>query len=313
MTESSRPRPLASGFESSFTWRTGGKEKDSRLDAAVSGYVKVSLEEAASLIDFGSVYVQGRVERNPAKVLAGDEEITVSFPPYGTRRFYELDPARILFRDRFLLVYDKEAGIPSQQTPYDAYNNIYAALLRRLASEKVENPYAALHHRLDRETSGVMLFALDRDVNRKLGQAFQEKRAIKEYLAWVEGEPEKDAWMSDREIGKIGGKYAAVGKGKGKKAETSFRVLYREPGRFLVLAQPLTGRTHQIRIHLSAEGHPVLGDRMYGAKPQKRLFLHALRLSIRHPARRSNLIVEAPVPPEWRLPPGLQFPPAQPA
>lgn len=284
-----------------------------RLEAVVSGYLKISPEEAAALIDFGSVYVQGRVERDPSRVLGGNVEITASFPPYGTRKFYELDPGRILFRDRFLLAYDKEAGIPSQQTPYDAYNNIYAALVRHLGTETKGLPYAALHHRLDRETSGVMLFALDKEVNRKLGQAFQEKRAIKEYLAWVEGSPAEDAWTSDREIGKSGGRYTAVEKGCGKKAQTLFRVLYRKPEKALVLAHPLTGRTHQIRIHLAARGCPVAGDRMYGAKAGSRLFLHAMRLSIRHPALGTGLIVEAPIPPEWPLPPGLEFPPAQPA
>jgi 23S rRNA pseudouridine1911/1915/1917 synthase len=296
----------SSGFSSTFKWRALKETRELRLDLAVSGYLRIPLEEAALLIDFGSVYVQGRIERNPSHALAGGEEISVSLPPYGVRKFYEVNPARIIFRDRFLLAYDKEAGTPSQQTPYDAYNNVFAALGRFLEKEGNADPYAALHQRLDRETSGVMLFALDRKVNLGLSRIFQERHVKKEYLAWVVGCPEKESWTVDSGIGKVGGTYKAVPAGCGKKAKTLFWVLHREEGRSLLLASPLTGRTHQIRIHLAAEGHPVLGDRAYGAKPDRRLYLHAFRLSLRHPMLGTALILEAPVPSDWNLPPGLK-------
>jgi 23S rRNA pseudouridine1911/1915/1917 synthase len=231
--------------------------------------------------------------------LCGGEEISVSFPPYGIRRFYEIDPVRVVFRDRFLLMYDKEAGIPSQQTPYDGYNNVFAALLRHLAREGTPGRYAALHNRLDRETSGLLVFALEKRVNEPLGRAFRERRIKKEYLAWVEGIPEKDSWTHVSDIGKAGGRYTAVRKGAGKKAETLFRVLRRKEGRALLLASPLTGRTHQIRIHLAEAGHPVVGDRAYGAGPDRRLYLHAWRLSLEHPVCGNLLSFEAPVPADW--------------
>ncbi len=275
------------------------QHKGLSLGEAVSDYLKVPRGEAAGLIDFGSVYVRGRIERNPSMILSGGEEICAAFPPYGIRRFYEIDPARVILRDRFILVYDKEAGIPSQQTPYDAYNNVFAALLRHLAGEQTTDRYAAIHNRLDRETSGVLLFALEKRVNEPLGRAFQQRRVKKEYLAWVEGAPKNDSWTSDSEIGKIGGKYTAVRKGEGKKAETLFRVLRREAGRTLVLASPLTGRTHQIRIHLAEAGHPAAGDRAYGAKPDRRLYLHAWRLMLKHPVSGEHLCLEAPVPADW--------------
>ncbi len=234
-------------------------------------------------------------------ILSGQEEISATFPPYGIRRFYEIDPARVIFRDRFLFIYDKETGIPSQQTPYDAYNNVFAALFRHLAKEQSADCYAALHNRLDRETSGVLLFALEKGVNEFLSKVFRERLVKKEYLAWVEGIPKVDSWTSDSEIGKTGGKYRAVGKGAGKKAQTLFRILRRGEDRTLVLASPLTGRTHQIRIHLAEAGHPVLGDRAYGARPDKRLYLHAWRLILKHPVSGKPLSFEAPVPAEMRL------------
>jgi len=299
-TEDDRSPGFSYGPVSSFRWRTRAQDRGLRLGDAVSGYLRIPQGEAADLIDFGSVYVRGRIERSPSMILSGEEEISATFPPYGIRRFYEIDPARVIFRDRFLFIYDKEAGIPSQQTPYDACNNVFAALFRHLAKEKTTDCYAALHNRLDRETSGLLLFALAKGVNVSLSKAFAERRVKKEYLAWVEGIPKDDSWTSDSDIGKIGGKYRAVGKGEGKKAQTLFQVLRRGEDRTLVLASPLTGRTHQIRIHLAQAGHPAAGDRAYGAKPDKRLYLHAWRLTLKHPASGRLLSFEAPVPPEMQ-------------
>ncbi len=300
MTEDDRVPMSSAGPVSSFKWRVPEGAGDLRLFDAVSEYLRLPKEEAADLIDFGAVHVRGRIEQNPSRVLSGGEEISVVFPPYGTRRFYEIDPARVIFRDRFLLAYDKEPGIPSQQTPYDAYNNVFAALLRHLAGEKNPNKYVAIHNRLDRETSGLLLFALEKRINDSLGGAFRERRVTKEYLAWIEGFPSEDSWISDSNIGKVGGKYRAVGKREGKKAETHFRVIGREKGCVLVLASPFTGRTHQIRIHAAEAGHPVVGDKAYGAKPGKRLYLHAWRLELKHPSSGKSLSLEAPVPAEMQ-------------
>lgn len=313
MSEGGGARRGPSGLFSSFRWRTGAEDRDVRLDLAVSAFVRVPPEQAKALVEFGSVRVDGRAERDPARLLSGGEEISVHFPARGTDTFYEIDPARVLFRDRFLLAYDKEAGIPSQQTPSDAQNNLFAALLRHLAREGAAGAYAALHHRLDRETSGVMLFAVDRRANRGLGEAFRKGLVGKEYLAWVEGRPQEQTWTGDSEIGKRGSKYVAVPRGEGREAQTRFWVLYGERDRCLVLARPLTGRTHQIRIHLAEAGCPVLGDRLYGAKPQKRLYLHALRLTLRHPVLGTSLVLEAPVPPDWTIPRGVPFPQGSPA
>jgi 23S rRNA pseudouridine1911/1915/1917 synthase len=205
----------------------------------------------------------------------------------------------VIYRDSFILAYDKEAGIPSQQVPHDAYNNVFAALLRRLALEDAVNSYAAIHNRLDMPTSGVLLFSLDKKINGPLGRAFQQGLVKKEYLAWVEGSPKEDSWECDSPVGKTRGKYESVRKGEGKQAKTLFRVLRRRESRCLVTASPLTGRTHQIRIHLAEAGHPVMGDRSYGAKPSDRLYLHAWRLTLKHPVSGKLLTLEAPIPAGW--------------
>ncbi|MGC9193889.1 MAG: RluA family pseudouridine synthase [Syntrophobacteraceae bacterium] len=282
-----------------FRWLVGFEQKGLALVKVVSDYLLLSEEDAIDLIGFGSVYVRGQMTRDPTLRLCGGEEIWAAFPSCGIRRFYEIDPSHVIFRDRFLLAYDKEANIASQQVPFDAYNNVFAALLRFLSGKKGAVPYAGLHHRLDMETSGLLLFALERKANEPLARAFRERKVKKQYLAWVEGFPQRDFWTCEADIGKVGGKYKTVGKGEGKEARTLFNVLSRKDGRSLVLAVPLTGRTHQIRIHLALGGHPIAGDRAYGAKPDQRLFLHAWRLTLKHPVSGNVLNLQAPVPAGW--------------
>jgi 23S rRNA pseudouridine1911/1915/1917 synthase len=324
-----RPRDNpAQPLSSTDCWVVDGASGDTLLVDHATKQLLISHEQAVDLIDFGSVYVQGRQERNPSRVLAGGEEIRVCWPWKGARRFYEIDPARILYQDRYLLAYDKEGSIPSQQTPSDGYNNLFAALYRYLERGNVRNPYVALHHRLDRETSGVMIFALDRSANRNLGESFMNRKVIKDYLAWIGGNPTREEWMVDADIGRKDGRYLVCPKGRGKPAQTLFTVICRDtdafladatnqteepeqtgrPDRALVLARPLTGRTHQIRLHLASRGHAILGDNLYGGRPAKRLHLHAYRLELPHPVTRKQLILTASVPPEWPPPHSVAIP-----
>lgn len=283
-------------------WSVDAKSGGSTLADYLAAQLLLDDEDTRDLIDFGSVQIEGRQERDPKRRVASGEEIRVYQPRGGTRRFYEIDPKRILFLDATLLAYDKEPGVPSQQTPADAYNNLFAAILRNRKKEGGRDPYVALHHRLDRETSGVMLFALDRSANRRLGDAFQSHEVKKEYLAWVEGRPAAEEWIAREDIGRKDGRYRTCPQGRGKSAETMFRTIHRDEDRSLVLAVPRTGRTHQIRLHLAAGGHPVVGDRLYGGKPAARLYLHAFRLRLPHPVNRSELVLTAPVPPDWPPP-----------
>ncbi len=289
-------------------WTADRADRGIGLGAVVSRHLFIPPDKASDLIDFGSVYVGGRVERNPSKPMTGGEEIVVNWPRGGTERFYEINPARIVFRDDTLLAYDKEPGIPSQQTPADAYNNLFAALRRYLEKERPRNSYAALHHRLDRETSGVIVFALDGSVNKSLGHSFESREVHKDYLAWVDGNPQWDRCTASEDITRIGGRYACCTGGSGRSAETTLIVLSRTADRALILARPLTGRTHQIRLHLAARGHPVVGDRLYGKTGAERLYLHAFRLRLPHPKFKSELVLIAPVPADWPPPHEVPIP-----
>jgi 23S rRNA pseudouridine1911/1915/1917 synthase len=289
-------------FRSALTWKVPPGAAATTLELHVAEGLLISTEAAADLIDFGSVQVNGRQERTGARLLIPGDTVQVHWPRGGTVRGYEIDPRRILFQDAVLMAYDKERGVPSQQTPYDAYNNLFEGLRRHLKNIGHRPVYVGLHHRLDRETTGVLVFSLEPRANRKLGRAFEARQVVKEYLAWVGGHPQREAWTREDDIGRKQGRYAAVPKGEGKPAATRFQTLFRGEGSSLVLARPVTGRTHQIRLHLAASGHPILGDRLYGGHPSSLLHLHAHRLKLPHPVSGRQLELTAPIPPDWPEP-----------
>lgn len=272
----------------------GDDRAGERLDRFTAEAVGLSRGRLRELIDFGAVWVGGKVCRKQSRILQAGDWVTLQVPAYGPVRFYEIDPGRILFRDDWLLAYDKESGVPCQQTPYDGYNHLFGALNRYL-----DGKYLALHHRLDQQTSGVMLFALDPAVNPAVSALFNQRRVTKAYLAVVQGRPERDAWEEDRPIAKRKGSYYCPEDAPGKPARTEFRVLERRADRTLVEAHPLTGRTHQIRLHLAYGGLPIVGDSAYGGPPAPRLMLHAHALSFVHPKTGQALTIESPVPADF--------------
>jgi len=287
------PDPELAGLPAQgLTIEVPASQDPARLDQFISHNTGLGRGQARRLIEFGSVWVNGRVCRVQSRMLYPLDRVALYAPYYGTRRFYEIDPARILFQDRWLLAYDKEAGIPSQPVPYDAHNNLYAALVRHMGP----GGYLGLHHRLDRLASGVMLFAVNRSVNAAIGEIFSAGDLKKIYLAVVAGRPAAGTWTEARPVAKRKGSYFLPPDGLGKPARTDFEVLARGRDRSLVRARPWTGRTHQIRLHLQAAGHPILGDEEHQGPPAERLMLHAASLDLTHPKTGKALLIEAPSP-----------------
>lgn len=188
----------------------------------------------------------------------------------------------VLYQDRHLVVLDKPIGIPV--IPARDQGVSLAGLTGNLVC-----------HRLDRETSGVLVMARSAAGQRLMSMAFAEARVEKSYLAVVTG-PMPEAATVDVPIGDW--KRGRVQIGKGRAAFTTFtRRWTTADGRSGVLARPTTGRTHQIRAHLCHLGAPILGDIDYGGKPAARLYLHAWRVVLPWPGAQDRLVVEAPVPP----------------
>jgi 23S rRNA pseudouridine1911/1915/1917 synthase len=259
-------------------------------------------------------FSDGRAVRPAAAVRAG-ETILLRRPapiePEVPRRF------DVLYEDESVLVIDKPAGLPMHTTAKFWRNTLTALLRERYPDEAME-----VAHRIDRETSGVLVIARGREVASFLTQAFARRAVEKTYLALVKGHP-PDAGRIDQPIKLLDTKsHVMMGPAPdGLPAVTGFRVVRRFAEHALCEAHPETGRQHQIRVHFQTLGHPIVGDKLYGASealfmracdegvtPEllavfdglPRHALHAHRLTFPHPRSRQPLTVESPLPADLR-------------
>jgi 23S rRNA (cytosine1962-C5)-methyltransferase len=200
-------------------------------------------------------------------------------------------PPCVIFEDEHLLVANKPAGMNTHSPSPFAGEGIYEWLKHR------EPRWAqlAIIHRLDKETSGVMMFGKTAMANRSLTEQFTQQAIRKKYLLMTDRAVKQGAFTVVSSIARAGEKYISRPlHAGGERAETHFRALKTENGRTLVEAEPATGRTHQIRVHAAAEGFAILGDTLYGGTPGPRVFLHAAELKLKHPATGRELIFTAP-------------------
>jgi tRNA pseudouridine32 synthase / 23S rRNA pseudouridine746 synthase len=204
----------------------------------------------------------------------------------------------ILFEDADVVAVDKPEGLAAipERDPEAG------SLLVLLEAQREEKLYVV--HRIDKETSGVILFARNAQTHRFLNQQFEARQVEKTYLALVHGVMAEDAVTVDRPLRQYGSGRIAVDLERGKPSITDVRVVERAASHTLVSAHPRTGRRHQIRVHLYDLGHPIVGDPLYGeAAMQKdfpRLMLHAQRITLQLPSG-ADLTVEAPVPPQFAV------------
>lgn len=226
----------------------------------------------------------------------------------------DLGPKRILFEDAHLIAIDKPPGLATQPTADPRRDHLVAAVERFLAARDGPGarPYLALHHRLDRDTSGVVVLARSRRANPGLARQFAGHRVEKTYQALAHrpaagGELPPESWVVANRLRatKSGGKEARVRivEEGGDQAETRFRLVEIAPRGLWVEAVPKTGRTHQIRVHLASAGLPILGDRHYGAPLEPgapRVLLHAEGLRLAHPVTGRPLSIASPLPDDFR-------------
>ena len=212
----------------------------------------------------------------------------------------------ILYEDRAVLAIDKPRGWMLVPFSWQKTNrNLQAALTSSIGARafwaRSRNlKFLRFVHRLDADTSGILLFAKSQGALETFGGLFESRRMEKVYLAVVSGVPEPREWTCRL---KLAPEPKAYGRMKvdaqhGKEAETRFRVLQTEGKTSLVEAHPVTGRTHQIRVHLLKSGHPIVGDRLYGpqaGKAQRELGLRAVRLSYVDPFVRRPVDIRAPL------------------
>ncbi len=212
----------------------------------------------------------------------------------------------VLFEDDHVLAVDKPAGLAVH-----GGSGVAHGAIERLRSARPEAKFLELVHRLDRETSGVLLLAKKRSALVALQDALRERGMDKRYLAAVAGRVRDELRRVKVALRKFataeGDRRVAVDEREGRAAETVFRRLARNDEFSLLEAELLTGRTHQIRVHLAHIGNPILGDAKYGdfalnkalrKRGLKRMFLHAARLAFTHPATGERVVVRSPLPAE---------------
>ncbi len=277
-----------------------------RLDAFLAAHGAVGSRAAAErLIAAGSVTVDGRRRPKSHRVAAG-EEVALAAPPDDGPEAAQV-PFAVVLEDEYLLVVDKPAGVVVHPAPGHQGSTLAQALAGRSAGgPDPERP--GIVHRLDRDTSGLMVVARSASVHAALQRMLRARKIRREYLALVAGHPDAESGTIDAPIGRNRRQRTVVSTrtDRPRSAVTHFEVLERLPRASLLGVRLETGRTHQIRAHLSAIGHPVCGDRQYGGGAcgrrlgLERQFLHAAKLMFRHPATGESVLCESKPPVDLR-------------
>jgi RluA family pseudouridine synthase len=251
------------------------------------------------LIMAGGLRVRGRPLRAPGRLIDGGAALELLVRPELVRRDdgpSSLGEARVLYEDDALIAVDKPPGlatVPSADPRRPSLVGLVEGLLRSRAGGGRAAPKRPLgvHQRLDKDTSGVVLFVKDPAANPGLAAQFATHRVDKTYLALTERPPRlpPKAWRSDAMV-------------EDRPAVTDFVIAEVLARGLLVEAHPRTGRKHQVRVHLADGGLPIFGDRRYGGETGAgaRVMLHAARLALRHPLTNAPLSVESPLPADFR-------------
>ncbi len=318
----------------SFRITITAAEDNERLDRLLSREPRIGSRAAGQkLIAAGQVLVDGRRQSKNFRVHAG-QAISVLLPPQADERLTpEPMDLHVSFEDDFLLVVDKPAGL----VVHPAKGHQTGTLVHGLLSHRISGGYPGrpgIVHRLDKDTSGLLIVAKDEETHRRLARMMAAHEISRTYLALVHGRFQAGSGTVEASIARDirNRKRMAVAPSRGRSAITHFKVLEswpetpggrggvqvggiapgtagkEETGGFSLLEVTLeTGRTHQIRVHLAAIGHPVAGDRVYGRRGGRdhgdpvgagHQFLHSARLEFTHPVTGNAVKVSAPLPPD---------------
>ncbi len=284
-----------------------------RLDVFLAREIEeLSRSQIKRLIEEGRILVEGHPATKPGYRLKGQEEIILQLPPPQEIRLEPEEdvPFEILYQDQDLLVLNKPAGIVIHPAAGHFQGTLVHGLLARVKdlSGIGGELRPGIVHRLDKDTSGLLLVAKNDQAHLALSQLFQKREIQKIYLALVHGVPKTPFGRLERPIGRhpVHRKKMSVHAPRGREAITEWRLkeAFKRSRAALLEVHPLTGRTHQIRVHLASMGHPIVGDELYGGRrptgPRAaRQMLHAWRLSFRHPRTGEKLSFEAPWPEDF--------------
>ena len=250
-----------------------------RLDEVLSRLASVSKGEARRIIDRGGCALNQSMVRVASRAVREGDKLTVGIMQAGEFVELVLPQEAVVYQDKDLLAVNKPSGVASQRTPYQLKGTLEYWVAEEFARQGVKEPVRVVH-RLDRGTSGLMLFPKHRQSAAWLSDLFKHGLIQKRYIALVAGTPPAPSWSADGPIGKVGpARWGVVP--EGRSARTEFKSLVSADGVTLIEAAPRTGRTHQIRVHLSEDGLPISGDTTYGGAKAARLMLHCVGLEFK--------------------------------
>lgn len=292
------------------------------LAALVAHYAATTPDEARELVERGAVWLDRLRVQQPDRQPSAGARLVVHFPPSGHYNTLTINDTDILWGDKALLALNKHPGWYANYTPWDVRGTIPYALTQYLERRAGQPVPLHMAHQLDRDTSGVLLASINPAINPQLQRLFVTGGMDKTYLALATGCIERDTWEVETGHGRGQhglfriypveeiGRELPFGAGRVRQMQTRFEVIARHSNATLVRAQPMTGRTHQIRLHLLHSGHPIVGDARYGGALQLDLdgltlavphhLLHAARLAFAHPITKQPLSLRAPLPSTWR-------------
>jgi 23S rRNA pseudouridine1911/1915/1917 synthase len=277
-----------------------------RLDKVIPAHVQdLSRAVVQRLIKTGEVTVNGRPSKPSYCVQVGDE-IVVRLPIETPEPVVPEDiPLDIIYEDDTLLAVNKPAGMVVHPALGHTSGTLVNAVLAHCPqiADVGGLERAGIVHRLDKDTSGLILIAKDEATRAALQRQFKRRRVVKTYLALVEGQVQPREGVIEAPVGrdKRQRKRMAVVR-RGREARTTYRAVEYFADYTLLEVRPYTGRTHQVRVHLAWLGYPIVGDRVYGRRRQRLLrdrhFLHAAQLRFTHPTAGEEMDLKAPLPPE---------------
>jgi 23S rRNA pseudouridine1911/1915/1917 synthase len=302
-------KPDPSLTQQKRTWSIQADEAGQRLDRYLASILSdMSRTKVQQLIAEEAVLVNGYPGKSGYALRTGDEIRLLSLRlnnRAGTVKPRQL-PLDVVYEDRDLLVVNKTAGMVVHPAPGHQDDTLVNALLTRYPGIQKDgaDQRPGIIHRLDKDTSGLIIIAKNAATQAALVEQMKHHEIVKRYLALVEGVVALDQGSIDAPIGRNPRhrqQMAITAKGS-REARTHFRVLERFTSHTLLLLELETGRTHQIRVHLKAIGHPVAGDPIYGSRSGtrgltlKRQFLHAYQVKFIHPATAATIELEAALP-----------------
>jgi 23S rRNA pseudouridine1911/1915/1917 synthase len=280
---------------------------DQVLTRRVTTVTHMSRNLAQKWIESGAVTIDGRLARRSSDRVREHAAIHVTLPPDTILRSVpEAEPAQldILYEDDTLIAVNKPPGVVVHPSYKQLSGTLLNAILWHVRHRNEVRP--GILTRLDKDTSGVVVVAFAPGAHAALQRDAAAGRIRKEYLAIVQGTPRPDSGVIRDPLGRDpDDRRRVIVTPGGAPSETRYEVVRPLSGdRSLVRCELVTGRTHQIRVHLSARGWPILGDRLYGGRTEEmsRQALHASRISLEHPVTRQRLFLTAPLPPDWPFP-----------